>query len=318
MIASVRTRPSLAPTLFGVAAGAAAVAGIGVGAISAVTAWRIVRPNRASRPRGWVPCIDPADVEAVTFASPGGPQLRGWLLAPPHQGAPMVVCFHGFSMNRHEFEEVVPWLREAGYGCLVFDFRGHGESEGDFTTVAASHEVEDARAAIALVRARFGANLPLAVYGISMGGAVAIQVAASDAGVSAIVTDCAFAALPRVLDHAFEEWMNLPKAIFRRPVSEFARLFTGIHVDEVRPVDTAHAISPRPYLLIHNTEDRFVDPDDADLIAAAYGAGIEIWRPVGDHVQSRTNQPEEYRERILAFLGRAFGNREASGADIAA
>ena len=62
-------------------------------------------------------------------------------------------------------------------------------------------------------------------------------------------------------------------------------------------------------LLIHNTEDRFVDPDDADLIAAAYGAGIEIWRPVGDHVQSRANHPEEYRDRLLAFLGRVFSQR---------
>jgi pimeloyl-ACP methyl ester carboxylesterase len=306
MIANVRPRPLLAPTLFGVAASAAAAAGLGVGAVSAVTAWRIVRPNRASRPRGWVPRIDPSDVEPVAFAAPGGPQLRGWLMAPPSLGAPMVVCLHGFSMNRHEFEEVVPWLREAGYGCLIFDFRGHGESDGDFTTVAASNEIEDARAAIALVRTRFGSELPLAIYGISMGGAVAIQVTASDAGIRAIVTDCAFATLPRVLDHAFEAWMNLPSAIFRRPVSEFARLFTGIHVDEVRPVDIAHAISPRPYLLIHNTEDRFVDPDDADLIARAYGAGVETWRPGGDHVQSRMNHPEEYRDRVLAFLNSTF------------
>ena len=306
MVVPVQTRPSLAPTLVNLAAGAAAVAGLGVGAISAVTAWRIVRPNRASRPHGWKPRIDLADVEVVTFASPGGPLLHGWLLAPPKPGSPMVVCFHGFSMNRHEFEDVVPWLREAGYGCLIFDFRGHGESEGDFTTVAAAHEVEDARAAIAFVRNRFGADLPLAVYGISMGGAVAIQVVASDPDVRAIITDCAFAALPRVLDHAFEAWMNLPPVIFRRPVSEFARLFTGIHVDEVRPVATAHAISPRPYLLIHNTEDRFVDPEDAGLIAAAYGPGIEVWRPTGDHVQSRANHPEEYRERVLGFLSRAF------------
>jgi fermentation-respiration switch protein FrsA (DUF1100 family) len=209
-------------------------------------------------------------------------------------------------MNRHEFEDVVPWLREAGYGCFIFDFRGHGESDGEFTTVAASQEVQDARAAIDFVRVRFGDDLPLAVYGISMGGAVAIQVAATDVGIRAVVTDCAFAALPRVLDHAFEAWMNLPKEVFRRPVSEFARLFTGIHVDEVRPVDVAHAIAPRPYLLIHNTEDRFVDPSDADLIATAYGSGIETWRPGGDHVKSRFNHPEEYRDRVLAFLGRAF------------
>jgi pimeloyl-ACP methyl ester carboxylesterase len=218
----------------------------------------------------------------------------------------MVICLHGFSMNRHQYEDIVPWLREAGYGCLVFDFRGHGESDGDFTTVAASHEVDDARAAISLVRERLGMDVPLAIHGISMGGAVAIQVAAADPKVRAIITDCAFAALPRVLDHAFDEWINLPPVIFRRPVAEFARLFTGMHVDEVRPVDAAHAISPRPYLLIHNTEDRFVDPDDAALIAAAYGPGIEVWRPVGDHVQARIDHPEEYRVRILAFLRRAF------------
>jgi hypothetical protein len=86
----------------------------------------------------------------------------------------------------------------------------------------------------------------------------------------------------------------------------FARLFTGILVDDVRPVDAAHAIAPRPFLLIHNTGDRFVDPDDADLISAAYGQGIETWRPTGDHVQARMNHPDEYRDRVLTFLGQAF------------
>jgi fermentation-respiration switch protein FrsA (DUF1100 family) len=100
--------------------------------------------------------------------------------------------------------------------------------------------------------------------------------------------------------------MNLPKSVFRRPVSMFARLFTGIRVEDVRPVDAAHAIAPRPFLLIHNTGDRFVDPDDANLISAAYGPGIETWRPVGDHVQSRRNHPDEYRERVLSFLGQVF------------
>lgn len=306
MTATTHARSAIAPTLVGLAAGVTAVAGLGVGAVSAVTAWRIVRPNRASRPAGWVPLIDPSGVEPVSFEAPGGPSLRGWLMAPKVLGAPMVVCLHGFSMNRHEFEDIVPWLRDAGYGCLVFDFRGHGESGGDFTTVAAANEVEDARAAISLVRDRFGADVPIAVYGISMGGAVAIQVTATDLALRAIVTDCAFAALPRVLDHAFEAWMNLPKSVFRRPVSMFARLFTGIRVEDVRPVDAAHAIAPRPFLLIHNTGDRFVDPDDANLISAAYGPGIETWRPVGDHVQSRRNHPDEYRERVLSFLGQVF------------
>jgi hypothetical protein len=50
--------------------------------------------------------------------------------------------------------------------------------------------------------------------------------------------------------------MNLPKAIFRRPVSEFAQLFTGIHVDEVRPWTPRTRSRLRPFLLIHNTEDR--------------------------------------------------------------
>jgi pimeloyl-ACP methyl ester carboxylesterase len=82
------------------------------------------------RPHGWVPRTATRRRRGGHLClARGGPQLRGWLLAPPRQGAPMVVCFHGFSMNRHEFEDR-QWLREAGYGCLIFDFRGHGESRG--------------------------------------------------------------------------------------------------------------------------------------------------------------------------------------------
>ena len=299
------------PDVIAIAAlGVIALGAMGVGAIAAVTAWRIVRPDRDSRPKAWVPRLEPWDVEPVTFCAPDGPDLRGWLLPPSIEGAPIVVCLHGFGMNRHEFEDVVPWLRAAGYGCLLFDFRGHGESGGTFTTVAASGEIEDARAAVRLVRDRFGPDVPLATYGISMGGAIAILVAGTDPGIRAVVTDSAFATLGRVLDHAFSAWMHLPPWLFRGPVSQFARLYTGIRVADVRPVDMAHSIAPRPFLLIHGTDDRFVDPSDANLIAAGCGPGVITWRPPGDHVSARTANPGEYRERVLGFLAGVFASEE--------
>ena len=87
----------------------------------------------------------------VLFPSRDGLILHGWFV-PAKDGAPFslteedwaagskgtIVFGHGRFGSKDPDLKYVPWLREAGYNCLLFDFRGHGRSEGDYTSFGLS------------------------------------------------------------------------------------------------------------------------------------------------------------------------------------
>ncbi len=96
----------------------------------------------------------------------------------PAHGFPGVVILHGFTGNRGGDHRLLPllsrYLAERGVASLRFDFRGSGESEGDFSEMTVSREVEDAVAGFEYFK-----DLPeidperVMLLGFSMGGIVA-------------------------------------------------------------------------------------------------------------------------------------------------
>ncbi|MBB5233287.1 alpha/beta hydrolase [Deinococcus budaensis] len=112
----------------------------------------------------------------------GAQRVYGMLHVPdgeaPAQGWPSVVVLHGFTGNRGGDHRLLPLLSRhlaaRGVASLRFDFRGSGESEGDFSEMTVAREVEDVEAAFAYLR-----GLPMLdpervmLLGFSMGGLVA-------------------------------------------------------------------------------------------------------------------------------------------------
>jgi uncharacterized protein len=99
-------------------------------------------------------------------------------LEPQTQSTPCVLLLHGFTGQALEphrfFIHIARALAKQGIAAFRFDYRGSGNSEGDFSEMTAQRELEDARAALRLLesrpeldRARFG------LLGLSMGGMVA-------------------------------------------------------------------------------------------------------------------------------------------------
>ncbi|MCR4403349.1 MAG: alpha/beta hydrolase [Firmicutes bacterium] len=121
--------------------------------------------------------------ESITFANEGQ-KLIGVLhrparpVTPDHDKAPAVVLFHGFTgtkVERHRiFVKTAEALAREGIVALRFDFRGSGDSEGDFEDMTLPGEISDARASL-----DYASGLPgvdgnnLGILGLSMGGAVA-------------------------------------------------------------------------------------------------------------------------------------------------
>ncbi|MFC4453201.1 alpha/beta hydrolase family protein [Deinococcus sonorensis] len=119
-----------------------------------------------------------------TFASfrVGGQRVYGMLHVPdterPAHGFPSVLMLHGFTGQRVEphrlFVLFSRYLAQLGVASLRIDFRGSGESEGDFSEMTVSREVEDAVAAFEYLRDQPDIDPERAMlHGFSMGGMVA-------------------------------------------------------------------------------------------------------------------------------------------------
>jgi alpha/beta superfamily hydrolase len=119
-------------------------------------------------------------VERLVIAGPaGGLEVAVNLPAGEPTGLALVAHPHplqGGSLDNKVAQTLAKTFAAIGYAAVRFNFRGVGKSEGRFDEGAG--ETDDAHAALAFARERFGDALPLALAGFSFGSYVQTRVAA--------------------------------------------------------------------------------------------------------------------------------------------
>ncbi len=260
-----------------------------------------------------------AAYEDILFPSRDGMTLSGWLVparctqetgAAP-RGA--VILCHGMLANR---EEVVPWaepLWSRGFTVLMFDFRALGKSGGNRCT-AGYRETEDLSGAVDYLKSRADTkDLPLGVFGFSMGGATAILVAADDPRIQAVATHGAYATLESAITQRCKIHFS-----FMSPIVEWMTVRIGrklrwypVSPSEVNPVEAVSRLTPRPLLILHGGRDRVVHPGDArDLHAAAgYPKSLRVL-PRSGHRRIHRHLRDAVRRRVSQFFCATLINPE--------
>src|SRR5688572_13155365 len=114
----------------------------------------------------------------VEFKNPRGQTLVGAVNGAIADA--LVISCHGMLSNKDGPKHLLlaRQLEERRVPVLRFDFAGRGESDGSLYDLTFSNEVEDLAAAIDAFAARGVTRF--AVFGSSMGGAVALLAAARD------------------------------------------------------------------------------------------------------------------------------------------
>ncbi len=127
--------------------------------------------------------------EIIGFRNSRGDCLSGVLHHPPagSPGGGVILC-HGMDSNKNSDKLVFlsEQLAAAGVLALRFDFSYVGESSGTFADITCSGELDDLRAAYALVQSRSPGKI--ALLGSSLGGTVAVLFAAGEPALAALVT----------------------------------------------------------------------------------------------------------------------------------
>src|SRR5882724_5497163 len=108
------------------------------------------------------------DFKPVSFRSYDHKRLHGWFLLT-HPDNPTIIVLHGVKGNRTSVIRYAIALCNASFNVLVFDSRGHGESEGDYVTYG-HHERRDVESAIVFLEQDCGLDpTRIGLAGLSMG-----------------------------------------------------------------------------------------------------------------------------------------------------
>ena len=137
----------------------------------------------------------------VNFVAADGTALFGWWI-PANRPYGTVVYCHGNDGNIGDFAHLAPEFFRRGFNLFLWDYRGFGRSGGRPTEEGL---YEDARAAYDAAL-EMSPDLPIIVYGLSLGGAVAIQMA-TDRHASGLIVEASFAS---AADLARRWYPNLP------------------------------------------------------------------------------------------------------------
>jgi uncharacterized protein len=235
----------------------------------------------------------------VAFETKDGLTIRGWY-APSRNGA-AIVLVHGSGGNRQGPRKHARLLAEHGYGVLLYDARGRGESDGDPQGFDWTWQ-PDVDAAVEFLKARPDVEEGrVGGVGLSAGAEALIEAAARRADLRAVVAEGAgVRAYGDVLDA--KEWLGLPYAWTMFAASQ---LLSG--ETNVRSVgDFVGKGEPGRVMLIAAGDKGLGSEDKLNPIWAERARGrVTLWHlPESKHTGALDLEPQEYERRVIGFFDR--------------
>jgi uncharacterized protein len=239
--------------------------------------------------------------ERVAVRTSDGLRLSG-LYVPSRNGA-AVLAFPG---------RVGPlaharMLARHGYGVLLLDRRGEGESEGDPNAFGWDFD-KDIAAGVRFLQSRAEVDDGrVGGLGLSVGGEMMLQTAAENDALAAVVAEGAGSRTvsEEVSDQdGFGKWLGAPQAVAKfASVALFAGSSPPPDLETLIP-----KIAPRPVFLI-NAVHREVDAKAPEYYAAARSPKQQWMVPRGGHTDGIDVMPAEYEHRVIGFFDRALLDR---------
>lgn len=253
---------------------AASAVALGLALFALLIGARAFRMEAASFHPERGPVALPADpllrgLRPVAFHSDDGTALAGWYL-PSRTGA-AVLLLHGSEADRTQLLPEARLLAPAGFGLLLFDWPGHGESAG-MVHWGAGERAALRAATDWLSRQRDLNPARLGALGFSSGGAILVEEAATDPRLRALVLEGTYSDAAELTCDQFKSW-GLPAQLG----ALFADRHFGMDLHEPQPVQLVAALAPRPLFIIAGENDSVVPNAMAHALYAAAAEPKTLW-----------------------------------------
>jgi uncharacterized protein len=235
--------------------------------------------------------------EDVSFRTSDGLRLVGWYV--PSKNGAAVISFPGRKGSR----EPARLLASHGYGVLLFDRRGEGESEGDPNLLGWQGH-RDIAAAIDFLQTRPEVDdQRIGGLGLSVGGEMMIEEAAQNDELKAIVSEGAGIRSSREAIHVDGAEKLVYSWLFG-----VTTLGTAVWTSNLPPrsLTDLSAEVTQPALFIHADPGGGGEILTEEYYEAAKGPK-ELWQAPGGHVGAMDTAPQEYERRVVGFFDRTLG-----------
>lgn len=210
-----------------------------------VVRWTSVLERIAFFHPGTTNYATPPGIEEVEFSTPDGKTLHAWFMPAKNRAegsgpAPAILHCHGNMGDVTEHAKTTSYLTQAGISVFLFDYRGFGKSTPSSMMTREDLEI-DTEAAYACLRARKDVDpARIGVFGYSLGGTFALQLAAGHPEIKCVGSVAAFCSWPCVAGD-------------RVPILGQLLIRSGLAAE-----DAAALLGTRPLLLVHGDKDEIV------------------------------------------------------------
>jgi fermentation-respiration switch protein FrsA (DUF1100 family) len=224
------------------------------------------------------------EFEDIALTTSDGVRLHAWFVPAPGT-TPVVLFLHGNAGNISHRLDKLAVLNQLGAAVMLLDYRGYGRSEG---TPDEDGTYRDADAAYDWLRRRPVAEQRIVVYGESLGGPIATDLAARRP-VGGLILESAPSSIIGVARHHYP---YLPVA-----------LFLSIRYDAAAKIGAVRT----PLLILHSPTDEIVPFTMAEQLYAAANQPKQLVRLRGAHNDNFLVAAETYRAALHDFLQRGIG-----------
>jgi alpha-beta hydrolase superfamily lysophospholipase len=211
---------------------------------------------------------------------------------------------HGVHSNRLSMVRRARLLNAVGFSVLLFDFQAHGESTG--ARITFGHlEAEDAGSAVAFVRARLP-NERIGAIGTSLGGAAAL-LGPHPLPVNALVLESVYSDIAPAIMNRLRAVLGPSLGRIAAPALEYVFELLlppvlGVNGNDLRPIDHVAEVGAPILIASGTSDDRTTIVETAAMFDRAKDPKL-FWGVAGArHVDLEAFAPDEYRNRVLAFL----------------
>ena len=219
-------------------------------------------------------------------------------------GAPLAIQFHGYkSLSVRDFSGGAYECLQLSHNVLLIDQRAHGESDGAVISFGIK-ERYDAVAWSEYAVSRFGGDVKIVLYGVSMGAATVLMASELNLpkNVVGIVADCPYSS-PRDIIKKVCRDMKLPAHLVYPLVRAGAVIFGGFDPDRASP-KSAVSNTDIPILLIHGEADGFVPCSMSDEIAEAGKTVSYVKIKDATHALSMLYDRDGYMKAVTEFINK--------------
>jgi pimeloyl-ACP methyl ester carboxylesterase len=239
--------------------------------------------------------------EDVSFEIEKGQSIHGWYFQSKNiRPRSVVVFFHGNGQNRSAHFYSLHWLLKEGHDLAIFDYPGYGQTEGQPTP---QNTVKTAMGAINYVH-RLKPELPMIVYGHSLGGAIAMRA----------VWELRLEFLPKILvvDSSFLSYQKTARAIMAKSpwTWAFQPFSAFLFSDEWAPTHRVSDLAGTKIIVIHSKKDEIIPFSMGKEVFETASFPKEFWQKEAGGHNETFSDPEGamLKVRLLNLLSESVRN----------